>query len=386
MYHVMQKVSRVKLQTSIDFVKADVDKHKLLISSEKPLSILSSAVHNGGFTKVKTIISIHVPEQNDENCNRKMDDLDKELHENPELILQRAIKRLGISLDDAVGIMTHADVRNVDVSYQKYDGVTLSVFVTAGVEVAARAGELTISLPNQPKIDIGTINVVLLIDGNLTESCMVDTIKTIIEAKTVALKELDVRSCFSGDLASGTVTDSVVVACTKRGTPIKYAGTATVLGELLGKSVKESLKKTLYNEQQVVPDRCLTKRLKERKICLEQAMNLFVAAHPKLAEHFDQFKEELQQALSNPKLSPFVIAGFRLDDDVKAGLIPRGMFDKSMIIGIFQTAVINCLCNTNNSENIKLDDARLAAVDNLGDFVGSILAAIMSCVYSNMCN
>ncbi len=377
----------MRLQTSIDFVKADVDRHKLLISSERPLAVLSSAVHNGGFRKANKIISIHVPEDNNENCNRNMDDLDKELHENPEIILKRALVKLGIDPDEVVGIMTHADVRNVEVSHQRHQDITLSAFVTAGVEVAATAGELTISKPNSFKIDtVGTINVILLIDGNLTESCMVDVVKTVIEAKTVALRELDIRSCFSGDLASGTVTDSVVVACTKRGAPVKYAGTATVLGELIGKSVKESLKKSLYNEQQVVADRCLTKRLEERRISIENAMSLFLVTHPKLAENFEQFKEETQQALFDPKVAPFVIAGLRLDDDVKVGLIPRGMFDKSVVIGIFQTAVINCLCNKNPSEDLKLDDTRLAAVDNLGPFVGSILGAIMSCVYSKMCN
>ena len=383
MYHVMQKVSRVKLQTSIDFVKADVDKHKLLISSEKPLAILSSAVHNGGLTKAKTIISIHVPEHNDENCNRKMDDLDKELHENPELILQRAIKRLGISLDDAVGIMTHADVLNVDVSYQKYDDVTLSVFVTAGVEVGARAGELTISLPNQPKIDIGTINVVLLIDGNLTESCMVDAIKTIIEAKTVALKELDVRSCFSGDLASGTVTDSVVVACTDRGEPISYAGTATVIGELIGKSVKQSLKKTLYNEQQVEAGRCLIKRLKERRISLENVMNLFINEHPELSQKDGQFKKQLETALSNPKIVPLVIVGLRLDEDLKDGLVPKNMFDKSATIETLQAAAANCLCNK-NPDVIIVESINLAAEEKLGPITGKILATIMSCISSSL--
>jgi len=283
--------------------------------------------------------------------------------------------------------MTHADVRNVDVSHQRHEDITLSAFVTAGVEVAATAGELTISKPNSFKIDpVGTINIILLIDGNLTESCMVDTLKTVIEAKTVALRELDIRSYFSGDLASGTVSDSVVVACTKRGTSMKYAGTATVLGELIGKSVKESFKKTLYKEQQVVADRCLKKRLEERKICLEEEMNLFLGTHPNLVEHFEQFKEEILQTLANPKVAPLIIATLRLDDDVKAGLIPGGMFDKSMIIEIFQIALINCLCKKNQSENLKIDGARLPAVGNLGSIFRSTLLTIMTCVYSNICN
>jgi adenosylcobinamide hydrolase len=380
----MQKVSRVKLQTSIDFVKADVDKHKLLISSEKPLVILSSAVHNGGFKKAKTIISIHVPEHSEENCNRKMDDLDKELHENPELILQRAIKWLGISLDDAVGIMTNADVRNVDVSHKKCGDITLSVFVTAGVEVAARAGELTISLPNQPKIDIGTINVVVLIDGNLTESCMVDAIKTITEAKTMALKELDVRSCFSGDLASGTVTDSVVVACTKRGKPISYAGTATVIGELIGKSVKQSLKKTLYNEQKVEAGRCLIKRLKERRISLEKITNIFLIAHPRLSQKAEQFKKQVDAALSNPEIVPIVVACLRLDEDIKNGLVPKNMFDKPATVEVLQAAVAKCLCNKKIDVVKVVEATSLDNEESLGPFTEKILATIMTCVSSSL--
>lgn len=382
----MKRCLKVMLKTAIDLVTADVDKHKLLISSARPLTMLSSAVHNGGFKRASKIISIHVPEVNDGNSNRNMDDLDKELHENPENILKRAIIRLNIDPDNIVGLMTHADVQNVEVSTQRYQNMILSVFVTAGVEIAATAGELTVSLPNLQKIDpIGTINIILIVDGNLTESCMVDVMKTIIEAKTVALRELDVRSFFSGEQASGTVTDSVVVACTKRGSPIKYAGTGTVFGELVGKSVKEAFKKTLYKEQQVSADRCLTKRLKERKICLDHLLSLFVKAHPTLAKNNEQFSQAVQQALSNPKIAPLVIAGFRLDEDLKHGLIPNSKLDKPWFIETLQNAVINCLCNK-NPENVKINDSILASVDNVGLFVGCVLEAVMSCVYLNLCS
>ena len=57
---------------------------------------------------------------------------------------------------------------------------------------------------------------------------MVEAVKTLTEAKTVALRELDIRSQFSGDIATGTLTDSVVVGCTKKGDPIQYAGTFTI--------------------------------------------------------------------------------------------------------------------------------------------------------------
>ena len=381
----MERCLIMRLQTSIDFVRADVDKHKLVISSTIPLKVLSSAVHNGGFTKANKIINIHVPEDNEENCDRTAEDLDKEIHDDPEKIMKRALIKLSTNPNDVVGIMTFADVRNVDVSNRRHQNITLSTFVTAGVEVAATAGELTISKPTTFKIGtVGTINIILLIDGNLTSSCMVDVLKTIIEAKTVALRELDIRSHFSGDLASGTVTDSVVVACSERGNPLKYAGTATVLGELVGESVIESLKKTLYNEQKIVAHRSLINRLDERGISLAKAINLFLETHSNTAEKFEQFNEEMQKALSDPKIVPFILAGLRFDEDVKKGLIPKGMINNSLLVNAFQIALNGCLVNKTSSKS--LGDTTLSAVANLGSCVSSILVSLMNHVYSNICN
>jgi adenosylcobinamide hydrolase len=375
----------MRLQTSFDFIEAEVDKKKLIISSERPLEVLSSAVLNGGFKTANKIISIHVPEETEENVHKNSDDLDKELHENPENLLKRASNRLGIDSDEVVGIMTNADVRNVEVTAQRHNELALNAFVTAGVEVAAMAGEPTISKPNPHKNNNGgTINIILLIDGNLTKSCMVDTIKTVTEAKAVTLRELDVRSYFSGDPASGTVTDSVVVACTKRGKPVEYAGTATVLGELIGKSVKESLKKTLQKEQQIVANRSLIKRLAERGISVTKAATLFLEVHPKIAEKSEQFNEELHQMLSNPVVVPLILAGLRLDDDVKVGLIPKDMFDQSRAIDSFKTSVIDCIGNKNPTKSPKVDDAGSATVDNLGSFTQGILSTIMNSVYHNI--
>ncbi len=149
----------MRLQTSIKFVKAEVDKNKLVISSERSFQVLSSAVLNGGFTKANKIISIHVPEDNEENVQKNTEDLDKEIPENPENLIKKALAKLDIDSDKVVGIMTNADVRNVEVSNQQYQDITLSAFVTAGVDVSATAGEPTVSKQNSFKIDkVGTIS------------------------------------------------------------------------------------------------------------------------------------------------------------------------------------------------------------------------------------
>ena len=98
---------------------------------------------------------------------------------------------------------------------------------------------------------------------------MVEAIKTATEAKTVAIRELDIRSRFSGDLATGTLTDSVAVGCTKKGESIQYAGTFTIIGELIGKCVREGVKTAIYKQEDIKPNRPLVERLAERRLSIE---------------------------------------------------------------------------------------------------------------------
>jgi adenosylcobinamide hydrolase len=367
----------MKLYSSIGSIKAQVDSNKLVILSERPLNVLSSAVLNGGFTKANGIISIHVTE-----------DRDEEIHKNPENLLKRTAVKLRLDPDKVVGMMTAADLRKVEVFDQRNRDTTLSAFVTAGVGRSATAGEATVSKRDSNIKKVGTINIILLVDGNLTESCMVDAVKTATEAKTVAMRELDVRSYFSGDLASGTVTDTTLVACTKRGKPVKYAGTATALGEMIGKAVKQSVKKAIQKQEKMTVNRSLTQRLEERGISIPNMITIFSEAHSTIrgnSEKLGKFAEELQRILHDPNVASLVIAALRLDDDAKMGLIPVDMCDKSQICGILQTAAIDCLYDENvASKYLKLDDKNLAAVQRLGPFTRSVLAAIMNRVCSNM--
>ena len=115
----------------------------------------------------------------------------------------------------------------------------------------------------------------LFIDRKLTDGCMVDAVKTATEAKSVVLRELDVKSYVSGELASGTITDAVVVSCTRRGKPIKYAGTGTKLGELIGKSVRRAVKEAIQ-KQDGIPPRPSVKRLEKHSLTLKNIKNRFL--------------------------------------------------------------------------------------------------------------
>ncbi len=255
----------MKLNVEIENISAEIKNQTLVIWSKTPLKILSSALLNGGLIEANGIINVQVPE----GSGSDMDDMH---WSGPENFLIKVVNQLNLPKDKVVGLMTAAKMKNVVASTEKYDDVTITVFVTAGATVAVTAGEPAASKSGQVQ-KIGTINIIVLVDGNLTDGSMVEVVKTATEAKTVAIRELDIRSRFSGDLATGTLTDSVAVGCTKRGKPIQYAGTFTIIGELIGKCVREGVKKAIFKQENIASNRPLIERLTDRCLSLETIMS-----------------------------------------------------------------------------------------------------------------
>ena len=205
--------------------------------SDIELTTVSSAIYNGGFKKTKAILNVQAPEELS----------DRKLHENPQKFITESAKKLGLS-NNFVGMITAAAVDKFALASKTDDDLTVTVTATAvdpegnTCSHAETAGE-TITVNEMP----GTINIMVIIDGNPTESCLVSTVLTATEAKTAALWELDIRSRYSGDVATGTITDAIIVAKTNRGAPIVYGGPASKLGQLVGyctrKAVKEAVMK-----------------------------------------------------------------------------------------------------------------------------------------------
>jgi adenosylcobinamide hydrolase len=376
----------MKLETKIKSVEAEIQENKLVLRSKTPLKILSSAVLNGGLREANCIVSVHVPEETGLN-------IDDNVHMEAGDFLRQETAKLGIPQDQLVGIMTAAKMKNVDIATSKFEDITLTAIATAGVHFAATAGDEIASKQSAfPPIKWGTINIIVLVDGDLTDSCMVNAVSTIAEAKTVALRELDVRSRFSGEIATGTVTDSIVLACTKGGQKIEFAGTATPLGELVGKSVREAVKEALRNQENIVSDRPLTRRLKERGITVENMTTLFSQISSILDENPEkrrQFIEKVEQTLSDQNIAAMVIAGLRLDEDAKTGLIPENPaneYGRNFVLSkILQKAVTDYLSKENKAyKYVRPDYLSSIFAEKMGWFTRSILSAVMYSVYSEV--
>jgi iron complex transport system ATP-binding protein len=364
------------LDVKIKNIEAEVKNNILVIWSKTPLKILSSAILNGGLREANGIINVQVPEGTGSDKS--------DVHWSPEDFLNKETKRLQLPEKKVVGLMTAAKMKNIAVFSEKCGKTVLIVLATAGSTVAVTAGEPTASKKGGKIERIGTINIILLVDGNLTEGCMVEAIKTLTEAKTVALRELDIRSQFSGDLATGTLTDSVVVGCTKKGDPIQYAGTFTLLGELIAKCVRKAVKEAMFKQENLAPNRTLIERLAERGISSELIMSL--ADEPiKKIQSSEELKRQVELILSDQKIVPLLIAALRLDDDLEKGLIPKDQMNNINNAAFEEIVMATLKCSLNGEKNLfDYVEKERNSENRLGPSTKCLLTAILKKACSNI--
>ncbi len=147
---------------------------------------------------------------------------------------------------DVIGMMTAASMQSLRLVEGRVDGCALALLLTVGLANARRAGdpadavdrlgEQTAAGASQP----GTINMALVASAELSQAAMVEALMIVTEAKAAALQSLSVLSPVSGQTATGTGTDSLVVfnGLPRDGAePIAYCGKHTRLGEWLGRAV-----------------------------------------------------------------------------------------------------------------------------------------------------
>jgi len=196
----------------------------LVLRSERPLQTLSSALVGGGFGQARCIVNRHVDK--DYDVRSPADDLIAFAREH--------------DIDEPfVGLMTAVFVDEAQLATTRDGDLTVAIVATAGLGNATASG-----LSEPASLAPGTINLIVLVDGALTPAALVNGVITATEAKTQALMAHGVQTS-GGHPASGTSTDAVVIACTGRGAALPYAGPATRVGWLIGRSVRQALAKAL---------------------------------------------------------------------------------------------------------------------------------------------
>lgn len=285
-------------------IRLRVGPEAIVVESEIPLKVLSSAPFNGGLVFSNRIVNLRIP---------------REFYRNPMEYLKE--KRRTFGWDEAVCLMTGADLTKAGIVEKQLAGIRVAAVVTASVSNAT-----SVTNGYVPP-EVGTINTIVLVDRKLADGCMVNAVATATEAKCKSLSSLDVRSRSSGEQATGTSSDAVVVASAGKGRELKHAGSATKLGWLVGECVEEAVRKAVMSHDGLAPDRPLLRRLEERGISLQDlvstAMELYVP-NPNFSEDEGRraFERCLLEAMKDVNVASLLVAALRLDEDGKRGLIP----------------------------------------------------------------
>jgi iron complex transport system ATP-binding protein len=284
-----------------------IKENVLAVICNTPLKTIGSAIFNGGSKQVKAVLNIGVPEGYS----------DRSLHMDPMQLITSSAAKVGIT-QDYLAMVTAAKIQNYSLVCRKTDDYSVYVAATAGCSHGESSGE-------EMAVEeiMGTINIVVFIDGNPSESCMVAALITATEAKSAALRDFDVRSYYTGDSATGSITDAVTVVSTSNGKEIVLGGPASNLGKLVGYCTRKAVTEALLKQEPIWANRTVLDRLKERRLSIEKLVSEISQAED-LVTTTEKFTQMLKH---NPKALSALLAAAKMDDDYNKNLLPTDFKD-----------------------------------------------------------
>jgi adenosylcobinamide hydrolase len=204
----------------IDGLGVRMDRVAVVVTSQRPLLALSSAVHGGGLQSARAIINLHVTKH--DSCV------------DPAAMLE-AFARGAAVPEPYVGLLTGAWTELATTGEESGAGIATLAVSTVGLSNRMAAGHEPIQVWAP-----GTINTIVVVDGNPDPPALVNAVMTATEVKTLALHEAGLRDA-AGRLATGTSTDAVVIAATGRGPSIRFGGPASELGWSVAQAAYKAL-------------------------------------------------------------------------------------------------------------------------------------------------
>ncbi len=253
------------------------------------------------------------------------------------------------------GLVTSAKMTNVGISTERFRKLEVTAISTAGTNVnAGSAGDpasyyeenghfdLDINqsdggqvvgdeddgvLPEKP----GTINSIILINACLDESSILLAEMTAVEAKTVALRDLMIPSCYSNEVATGTGTDGIAIFSNMESeNHVEIAGKHSKLGEMIAKTVIDSIKIALEKQIWLTPSyqsNALV-RLERYRTDLDAFYNDYLGLDECQKQ---EFIKSLIEVDKNPELIGYVSLVLSILDQFRSGLISKNA--ASVVIG-----------------------------------------------------
>lgn len=309
----------------------DFKNRSLIIELKEPATIISTL--EGQRDNIKTIVNHYTPPPN------WIVDHDHGI----DAIRKRICTALNLNNDETSILITGADMNNLAVQKEKFKGLEVQVFVTAGVNSNA----MRMGRDKGRFYEPGTINVIIMSNMQMSSRAMTRAIITATEAKTAALLDMDIRSSYRNGAyrATGTGTDDVAVI-QGTGQVLEATGGHTKLGELIAKAVYKGVKKAIAKQNRISEKRNIFQRLKKRGITI---FNLIDKEQTNCKCRKNQFVKEVEHLLLNPRYAGFIEMALSLSDDYEKGLIKDISAFEKLADSI---ALEICHCNIKETKQI----------------------------------
>jgi iron complex transport system ATP-binding protein len=204
--------------------------HMIHLVSARPLRVISNGVIGEGLDWAQHFCNFHVSQ--DYVCS------------NPQADLRRWLEHANIPPEKAVGMMTAIDLKDAALVTGQREDISFFVVATAGV---GHAVDIVHHSSVADRRQVGTINTMVFIDAHLTDGALVNAVMSATEAKAKTLADLCIYDRETETLATGTPTDSLLIAATQRGTPTPYAGSKTAIGRGIGQFVSQAIRQAIQH-------------------------------------------------------------------------------------------------------------------------------------------
>jgi iron complex transport system ATP-binding protein len=188
--------------------------------ADRELTVVSSAFAGGGLARARSIVNLHVAKNF--SCA------------DAEATVGVFVRRHRLP-PPWVGMLTSAWTENAETAVETAGGITAVIVATVGLSNASAAGLTSRAVPAP-----GTINTVVVVDGDPEPAAMVNLVMTVTEVKTTLLLEAGLKSP-DGYPATGTSTDAVVVGATGRGPRCRFGGPISDLGWVVARAARQAL-------------------------------------------------------------------------------------------------------------------------------------------------
>ena len=331
----------------------NIESNSFIIQRKKGFLSLSNS--NNNFSTIKTIIN----HSTYENIPQNRDEYIQKFLENKNVL-------------DPVSVILSTDISQCAV--KTYDYVT--AVVSAHALNLYGAGEI---VNENCKDNAGSINIILIINKDLSYKSLLNSYSCAERAKIVALWDLDVRSS-SGDLAAGNPYDSLVVACTGKGD--KEIDDAE-LQTLVMKCVREATKKSILNSgfKKEVLDYIEGEGIKIEDL-VDAGMELCVGVE-KSEELYKKLHNQILKSLEDLNVVSFIIAGIRLEEDYAKHRVtgidvdddPAYLYSDE----VFGMSVANQIAGTKAIFNFKrYDEEKPGIIGKLGPVLDDVFAGLIA--------